>query len=60
MFLTIDLPSLSVEEAKDQLKQLVDRLQQLNRVAEIPSSRAWKRAKKSIETGSQDYEADKT
>jgi len=58
IFLSIDLPSLPDDEARTQLAQLVEQLQQLNRVAEVPSAGAWKRAKRSIEQGSQRYEVD--
>jgi hypothetical protein len=58
IFLAIDLASLSDEDAREKLQELVDRLQQLNQVAEIPSTWSWKRAKKSIESGSQDFEVD--
>ena len=59
IFLAIDLSTLSDEDARAKLQELVDRLQQLNQTAEIPSSWSWKRAKKSIEGGAQDYKADK-
>ena len=59
IFLRIDLSNLSVEEARDVLQKLVDRLQQLNREAVIPSTRTWRRAKRQIETGAQTYEAEK-
>jgi DNA-binding SARP family transcriptional activator len=58
MFLTIDLGILPEDEARARLQELVERLQQLNRVAEVPSAGAWKRAKRSIEQGSQRYEVD--
>ena len=51
VFLDIDLVSLSIEDARSTLQELVDRLQQLNREAVIPSTRAWKRAKVQIEAG---------
>jgi hypothetical protein len=59
MFLRIDLSCLSVEEARDVLQELVDRLQQLNREAVIPSTRTWRRAKKQIEAGAQTYETER-
>jgi hypothetical protein len=59
MFLNIDLESMDLEEAREQLQELVDRLQQLNRESEIPSDRAWQQAKKQIEGGSQTYETEK-
>jgi hypothetical protein len=58
IFLAIDLALLSNNDAREKLQELVDRLQQLNQVAEIPSTWSWKRAKKSIESGSQDFEVD--
>lgn len=59
LFLNIDLDSMTVDEAREQLQKLVDRSQQLNRESEIPSDPAWKRAKKQIEGGSQTYESEK-
>jgi hypothetical protein len=58
IYLNLDLPGLSEADARNRLQQLVDRAQQLNRDAEVPSRGAWKRAKRSIETGSQDYKVD--
>lgn len=58
IFLRIDLDTFAVEDARNGLQKLVDRLQQLNRESEIPSSRAWKRAKEQIEGGSQTYESE--
>ena len=58
MFLRIDLNSLPVGEARDVLQKLVERLQQLNREAVIPSTRTWRRAKKQIEAGAQTYETE--
>jgi hypothetical protein len=60
IFLTVDLPALSDEDARAKLQQLVDRHQQLNRAADVPSSSAWKRAKRSIEQGAQRYETDES
>jgi len=59
IFVNIDLPNLPDAEGRDQLHQLVQRLQQLNQAAEVPSAGAWRRAKRSIEHGAQRYEADK-
>ena len=59
LFLNVDLGALSAPAARETLGQLIARQQLLNRQAAIPSARAWKRAKKQIESGSQDYEADK-
>lgn len=58
IFLSVDLPSLPDDDARARLQQLTERLQQLNRVAEVPSSGAWRRAKRSIERGAQRYETD--
>jgi hypothetical protein len=58
MFLNIDLPGMTEDEARERLQSLVDRLQELNRDAEIPSGPAWKRGKESIEGGSQTFRAD--
>jgi hypothetical protein len=58
LFLNLDLSVLQTEEARQQLQQLVDRQQQLNRAADIPSPFAWARAKKHLSEGSQDYEVD--
>lgn len=58
IFLNIDLPNLVDNEARDQLGQIVQRLQQLNQAAEIPSPGAWHRARRSIEQGAQHYQAD--
>lgn len=59
IFLRIDLAELSDTDAREGLQKLVDRLQQLNRESVIPSTKAWRRAQKQIESGSQTYEADK-
>jgi len=56
IFLTIDLTRLDDTAAREGLQKLVDRLQQLNREAVIPSSWAWRIAKRQIEAGSQTYE----
>ena len=59
IFLRIDLAEMKDTDAREGLQKLVDRLQQLNRESVIPSAKAWKRAQKQIESGSQTYEADK-
>ena len=59
IFLNIDLDSMTMDDARDQLQKLVDRSQQLNRESEIPSDPAWQRARKQIEGGSQTYESEK-
>ena len=58
LFVAIDLSSLSADDSRVRLQELVDRLQQLNQMAEIPSSWAWRRAKKTVERGSQRFEVD--
>jgi hypothetical protein len=59
IFLNIDLPVLAEEEAREHLKELVSRSQQLNRESVLPSDSAWKKAKARIEAGAQRFEADK-
>ena len=59
MFINIDLDRLKIEDARTTLQGLVSRHQQLNQEAVIPSQRAWEKAKKQIDDGSQSYEADK-
>jgi len=58
MFLQIDLDSMAIEDARSTLQELVNREQQLNREAVIPSDKAWQKAKKQVEAGSQTYKAD--
>lgn len=58
IFIQIDLPALADAEARERLQSLIDRLQELNKEAEIPSQKAWHRAKKQVESGSQMYEVD--
>lgn len=55
---SVDLNDLGLQDARAALKQLVDRLQDLNETSEIPSDRAWKKAKSQIDRGSQEYEVD--
>jgi hypothetical protein len=55
----IDLQTLTDEEARTQLQQLIDRQQELNATSEVPSSKAWKKARKQVESGSQAHEVDK-
>jgi hypothetical protein len=58
IFINVDLAVLEDSEAREQLQTLVARLQELNATAEIPSGRAWRRAKAAVSAGSQDYKAD--
>ena len=59
IFIKIDLVELSDADTRESLQKLVERLQQLNRESVIPSTKAWKRARRQIESGSQTYETDK-
>lgn len=58
IFLNIDLGKMSEEDARARLAELVERSQALSREAPIPSGLAWKKAKASIEAGTQKYEVD--
>lgn len=58
IFVNVDLLHLREDEAREQLQTLVARLQELNATAEIPSSRAWNRARKNVEQGRQEYGTD--
>jgi hypothetical protein len=55
IFLNVDLDGLEEEDAREQLRTLVARQQELNATAEIPSARAWKRAQRNIAGGRQTY-----
>lgn len=57
-FINIDLPKMNVDEARDQLGKLIARQQELNATTEIPSGRAWRKAKSEVEGGNQKYEVD--
>lgn len=57
-FVNVDLPRLQPDEAREQLGKLIARHQELNATSEIPSQRAWRKAKKEVEGGNQKYEAD--
>jgi hypothetical protein len=59
ILLRIDLATLSPDDARQALQKLVERQQQLGRESEIPSNRAWEKAKRQIESGAQTYESDK-
>lgn len=59
LFINVDLPDLPESEARERLQSLVERLQTLNREADIPSGPAWKEAKRNLEGGTQAYEVDK-
>jgi hypothetical protein len=59
IFMNIEMPLLSDEDAREQLRSLVTRQQELNATAEIPSRRAWRKSQKNIKDGRQNYEVDK-
>lgn len=58
IFWRTDSSTMGDEECRDQLASLVARLQELNQAAEIPSAKAWRRAKRQLDEGAQDFEAD--
>jgi hypothetical protein len=60
IFLKVDLDSLDDDDARQRLQLLVDRLQTLNREALIPSDPAWKKARRALQAGAQNYEVDKS
>jgi hypothetical protein len=58
--LTVDLVHLSFDDAREELKNLTDRRDEVNKTADPPSRFAYWRAKKNITVdGGQNYEADK-
>jgi hypothetical protein len=60
IFITVDAEILSYEEARSKLEELVSRLQKLNAESEIPSNKAFKRAKKQIDSEEhQNYKVDR-
>ena len=59
IFLHVDLHGLDESDAREQLRTLVARQQELNATAEIPSARAWKRAQRNVEVGHQEYVVDR-
>jgi hypothetical protein len=59
MFLNLDLPSMQESDARERLQSLVDRIQELNKEADIPSAKAWGQAKANLDAGSQQFEADR-
>lgn len=54
----IDLPYISMEEARAALAELTARRDEQNKTAEAPSRRAYRRGKKNIESGGQTYAVD--
>lgn len=60
ILLHIDLDGMSSDDAREQLKTLVARQQELSSTAEIPSPRAWTKAQSNVKQGGQTYEVDKS
>ncbi len=58
VFCEIDLHKLSYDEARQALNELIARAQEVHKSAPLVSKRAYKRAKKNIESGGQSYEVD--
>ncbi|MFK0250876.1 SLATT domain-containing protein [Amycolatopsis azurea] len=59
-FLTIRLPHLNLDDAREELKTLSARRDEVNRTADPPNTYAYWRAKRNItKSGGQDYEVDK-
>ncbi|MFJ8197308.1 SLATT domain-containing protein [Streptomyces sp. NPDC096152] len=56
----IDLPYLSIEEARALLVELTARRDEQNKTAEPPNRRSYKRAQKNINSGGQTYTVDGT
>ncbi|WP_308401157.1 SLATT domain-containing protein [Streptomyces sp. AC512_CC834] len=57
---TIDLPYLSIEEARNLLAELTARRDEQNKTAEPPNRRSYKKAQKNINSGGQAYAIDET
>jgi hypothetical protein len=57
--MNIAMPTLTDEDAREQLRSLVTRQQELNATAEIPSRRSWRKSQNNIKDGRQSYEVDK-
>jgi hypothetical protein len=55
----VDLPDLTIEEARAVLAELTSRRDEQNKTAEPPSRRSYRRGSKNIERGEQSYAADK-
>lgn len=58
IFINLDLHNLNPDTAREELGELVERLQRLNAESEIPSNKAWRTGKDNIEAGAQEYEVD--
>ncbi len=57
-FLTIDLASMTYEDARESLRNLTNTRDELNKTADPPGRLAYKRSIKNITGGGQTYEAD--
>ncbi len=57
-FLTIDLASMTYEDASESLRNLTNTRDELNKTADPPGRLAYKRSIKNITGGGQTYEAD--
>ncbi|MGY1838440.1 MULTISPECIES: SLATT domain-containing protein [unclassified Modestobacter] len=55
----VDLPHLTIEEARAVLAELTSRRDEQNKTAEPPSRRAYRRGSKNIQRGAQSYAVDK-
>lgn len=58
VFIKIDLDKLQLDEAREHLSRLVARQQELSATSEIPSRCSWKKGKKNVDEGGQDYGVD--
>ncbi|MFD8395553.1 SLATT domain-containing protein [Streptomyces sp. NPDC059680] len=58
VFYDIDLPAMEYGEARAALGELIARQQEVNKSAPIPTKRAYRRARKNIEGGGQNYNVD--
>ncbi len=54
----IDLPTMDLDEARAALGELTARRDEQNKTAEPPSRRLYKRARKNLDSGGQDYAVD--
>jgi hypothetical protein len=54
----VELPSLSIDDARSQLRELTEQKLQVDRIAEPPNTYAFWRARKNIERGRLKHEAD--
>ncbi len=55
----VDLPYVSVDDARITLERLTAKRDEQNRIADLPSRKAYKQAQKNIQGGGQTYEVDK-